>query len=1044
MHNPSPQRLDARGTQQARFDLLLFDWDGTAVPDRDTPILELLAALERILKGARVICVVVTGTNVDHLLKQGLDTLSRDAKQYLYLCTNRGSEVWAFDVNGKITTLQRRAATPDENAALDRAVARLQSDTARLGLRTEIISNRLNRRKLDLIPEARWDHPKKAEFADLLRAVTTKLRTAGIRGGLSTLIKDAYRDSQAAGLKSARITTDIKHIEIGLTDKSDSARWAFEHLIVSHAIPVSRVAVLGDEIGPVGGIQGSDALLRIPDLQAGEFFSVGIEPEGVPSWVTHLSGGPRRFIQFLNDQANLRVSLDRGDQDISWRVIQEGFEPSRDRQMETLFALGNGYLGVRGSSDFPVPTAQPDLFIAGVYDGKAAGSPYSEVNFHTNGSRTSLESEIVPFPSPFQFRFSLQDGPPFTHSDETTARTRTLNLQVGRYEEAHVLKARDGTVRILSSRFASLHQPHILLQKLRISADHCSAGAQLDFSMELTDTDPRYPHLIQDAPESAFPLSSLHVYKTRGSGVTTAIASRVFSKDPDSHPGPYRFALQPTETVEFNRVIAIFTSRDTTDPAAAARALLANCLPSSFEAEFHLHAEVWRRFWSKADLSYGEGIARTQAQRFNLYHLRIAAGDDSRISIPAKALSGRAYEGHVFWDSEIFMFPFLLYSEPELARNILLYRFNTLDGARSRARGLGYRGASYAWESTLSGSDVTPKSLLVAGNEAEIPIFTGDQEIHVTADVAYAVSKYWDATLDIDFLGKYGAEILAETARFWISRVSRRADAFYLTGVVGPDEYHHDVEDNAYTNWMARFNLEQAALLCALLRERNSNSFERLASKIALQDSEIREWHATASRLFVPQADSRGIIEQFRGFHQLSAVKLPEVERHHAPVSRLLKWNAVNSVKLVKQADVLMIPFLFPDRLPEAVIRANYEYYEPLTDHGSSLSSCVHGAIAARIGCRDDAIRYWEKGLYFDLTNAMSNTGLGIHAAAIGGTWQALVFHFLGVEFTSRGPRVRYPDRARALLGTNDIECNLTYRGRLHPIRLGDKRRQAA
>ncbi|MFZ9596678.1 MAG: hypothetical protein ACO3A2_11460, partial [Bdellovibrionia bacterium] len=424
----------------------------------------------------------------------------------------------------------------------------------------------------------------------------------------------------------------------------------------------------------------------------------------------------------------------------------------------------------------------------------------------------------------------------------------------------------------------------------------------------------------------------------------------------------------------------------------------------------------------------------TQASRFNLYHLKIAAHAHTQVSIPAKALTGRAYEGHIFWDTEIFMLPFYLYTEPEIAKTLLRYRYQTLEGARIRARSLGYRGACYAWESTVSGLDVTPKSLSLNHSKTEVPIFTGEQQIHVTADVAYALSRYWDATLDHEFMMGCGAEILFETARFWVSRLTRCGELYHLKTVVGPDEYHFNVQDNAFTNWMARFNLAKAHEVFQWFFALAPDRLGELRKKIGLEWNEVNLWKTLLEKIFIPSPNERGVIEQFQGFFSLKPIQLQESERNRPPLQRLLNWRELNELQIVKQADVLMLFFLFPHQFSTEIMRANYLYYEPKTDHGSSLSLAVHAAVAARSGLKDQALQSWETCLYMDLMNHMANTELGIHAATLGGCWQALVFHLLGIQLTPQG--IRIPTHHPPILptGTSKIQLKLTYRGKLYPL----------
>jgi trehalose/maltose hydrolase-like predicted phosphorylase len=383
---------------------------------------------------------------------------------------------------------------------------------------------------------------------------------------------------------------------------------------------------------------------------------------------------------------------------------------------------------------------------------------------------------------------------------------------------------------------------------------------------------------------------------------------------------------------------------------------------------------------------------------------------------------------------EIFKLPVYLHTWPDVARTLLLYRHHTLDGARRRARALGYRGACYAWESTVTGDDVTPTTIRLKTTGREVPIFTGSQQIHVTAGVAHAVWRYWEATRDAEFLRDAGVEILAETARFWASRCIREGRHYHIRGVVGPDEYHHSVDDNAYTNWMARFNLERAVEGLDWMQRDFPQAWSELAERLGLAPDGPAAWSTVARELYCPGPDARGVIEQFAGFFDLDEYRLPREDRFKAPISRLFDWDRINRLRLIKQADVLMLLHLFPEAFPREVVAANYHYYEPITDHGSSLSPGIHAAVAARLDLREDAERYWRESLWLDLSNRMGNSALGVHPACMGATWQALVFGFLGVRFGDGGPvpapgaGARLPSRWRA------VSLALAWRGRTHRI----------
>lgn len=823
---------------------------------------------------------------------------------------------------------------------------------------------------------------------DLIRA----LRGCGVKIGLVTSSRHGREVLASAGIAAlfdARLD-GIDLSELALAGKPDPAAF------------LQSAQSLG--AAPSGTLVFEDAVAGVQAGRRGGFgLVVGVDRGGNAAALARADAD--LVVQDLAelDVDRLEAAFRARRAEMAWRVEQEGFDRARERQMESLFAVGNGYLGVRGSLDTPPPGSQPDLFIAGIYDRKRPDLPYSEIEFLTPERNDYPYSELVPLPFPFRLKASVEGEPLDFAGPHGRELRRTLDMRAGVLHIEAVYETPDGRrTTIRTRRCASLADPHLLLQEA--VADPENHWAPIVFEAALEEPEmAKHPHLarVELSVSADFELVR---YVTGASAYEICIASRVIHS-----------------ALGLRRLISVFTSRDGPDPRAAALAHLQALDWNEFDALFVAHRDKWAGFWEKADIAVPGRPAVEQALRFGSYHLRLPAGDDERVSIGARTLTGRAYEGHIFWDAEIFMLPFFLHTEPERARTLLLYRYHTLEGARRRARELGYRGACFAWESTVTGADATPTKIVLRSTGKEIPIFTGDQQVHVTADIAYGVWRYWEGTGDEAFLAGPGAQLLFETARFWVSRVTRGERHHHIRGVVGPDEYHHGVDDNAYTNWMARFNLERAAWA---------------AEHLGANGEEAQEWSELARSLYCPEPGPDGVIEQFEGFFGLGDYPLSQEERFKAPVSRLFDWDKINRLKLLKQADVLMLPLLFPDAFSDDVVAANYRYYEPLTDHGSSLSPAVHAAIAARIGLREDAERYWKQSLWLDLSNTMDNSMLGVHAAAMGGTWQALVFGLLGVRFTDAGPQVDARAAEKLPSAWQGVELRLAYRGRSHALKV--------
>lgn len=716
----------------------------------------------------------------------------------------------------------------------------------------------------------------------------------------------------------------------------------------------------------------------------------------------------------------------------AWRVEQEGLDPLREPAMESLFAVGNGYMGVRGAPDILLRGSQGDLMVAGIYDRKRAERPYSEKEFLNIGG-DSLHAELVS--APFPFRLSMTADAKEIDAANPLSFRRTLELRTATlHADARFGLGDRNVLALRSMRCASADDHHLLLQEVELRPEYEVAELHVDASLDDPDLTKDHPHLVA-LPVAAVPGIQLQRYATQDSGYEICIASRTTLVGSGEDRCDWVLPAGAREPLLFRRYVVVYTSRDgIDDPGAAALAHLARLQWDGFDAALERHQERWERLWKNADVRIEGGYAAEQALRFNSYHLHSTAARDPHVSIGARALSGRAYEGHIFWDVEIFMLPFYIHTDPPAARNALQYRHHTLDGARARALAGGHRGASFAWESTVTGEDVTPRVIRLKSSGREIPIFTGAQQIHVTADVAYGVCRYWEGTGDDAFMREAGVEILCETARYWATRCVDGPLQRHIRGVVGPDEYHHSVDDNAYTNWMVRYNLEHAKRAAEWLAHECPDAWHALVERIALHPGEPADWMHVAETLYCPTPGANGVIEQFSGFFDLENYPLPAEERLQAPVHRLFDWDRINRLKLIKQADVLMLPFLFPERFSDEVLAANYNYYEPLTDHGSSLSPAVHAALAARLGLSTAARRYWRQSLWLDLSNVMTNSALGVHPACMGGTWQALVYGFLGVTVGDGGPMVSADAVNRLPAGWRSVRTNVRWRGRDYPL----------
>ena len=692
----------------------------------------------------------------------------------------------------------------------------------------------------------------------------------------------------------------------------------------------------------------------------------------------------------------------RRTSDPGWLLVEEGFDLAREHEIESLFAVSNGNSGTRGSLEEGCRLSSPATFVAGI--------------FHPSNTPV-VTPELLTFPNWIGSTISVSGYPLTLQEGEVLEHRRVLDLAQGALRREWRQKSLRGQItRFNSLRIASLADRQLLLQRIVLTAENYCLDLEIESSYDLgagiVALSPVHEKSESGSP-TRIPLALLRadgvvevVFYLTSQVILPAAAHQAHEIDVSKDRITEKFRIQAGAGTdcELQRFVSVVRRRNGQDPAATASAHASGVLSRGIDSAFRAHCSEWRKQWRSSDVQVEGDRDLQRALRFAVYHLISAANpDDYRSSIGARALTGSAYRGHVFWDTEIYMLPFYVCTAPDSARALLRYRHHTLPAARDKARAAGYEGAMYAWESADTGEEVTPQTAITPSGEL-IRIRNGELEIHITADIAYAVWRYWESTGDDEFLLDYGAEILMESARFWASRGKLESDGLYhIRHVIGPDEYHEDVDDNAFTNLMAAWNIRHAAEIADLLRKRWTERWDRLSDELHLSDSEVSGWLKLADVMATGFDSGTLIYEQFAGYHQKEHLDLKAYEPRFAAMDAILGYDRVQQTDIVKQPDVVMALYLLWDQFPANVREANFRFYEPRTAHGSSLSPSIHALVAARLGDLKLAGKYLKQAAEIDLGDTMGNAAGGVHAAAIGGLWQAMVFGFAGLETSHDG-----------------------------------------
>lgn len=703
----------------------------------------------------------------------------------------------------------------------------------------------------------------------------------------------------------------------------------------------------------------------------------------------------------------------------NWIFEENEFSANTLGKCEAIMCLGNGYMGIRSTTEEKYLNEVRDFFVSGTFN---KFDEYEVTELPNVADVTAIDIKVD------GERFSLEFG-------ELKEYSRTLNLKTAELRrELTWVSPKGKEVRFLFKRFISLENLHLICTKLEVTP----IGCEIDFEMssginaQMSNTgaqhfhegdrriyDKKYVQLIQTTTESNidFVITTVHNIKVGD----TLLENAVMNMDRRKVWLTYKAQLKAGQTLTAEKVSNIFTSRDKefeNSDLDKIKEIAVNDLrkesAKKYEKLLGESANKWDKdIWSNYNFELeGENGFDLLAIRFAIYHLTVMTpAHDSRMGIGAKGLSGEGYKGHSFWDTEIFILPFFIYSNPKVARSLLEYRYKGLEGARKKAAENGYEGAMYPWEAAWpSDGEVTPvwgAVDIVTGKQTKI--WSGFIEQHITSDISNAVWQYYMITGDEEFMNSYGYEILFDTARFWISRLewNEEKQEYHINNVIGPDEYKEHVNNNAFTNYMAKHNIDLAMEYCEKLRNTDVDLYNKLNEKLDLERS-MKLWNERAGKIYIPIPNEDGIIAQDDTYLSKEIIDLTKYKNQDKVGTLFLDYNLdqVNDIQVSKQADIMILFYLLEDKFSKEIKKKNYDYYEAKTLHDSSLSLSTHCILANDLGDYDLAYDLFRRATEIDLGPAMNTSDHGIHAASLGGIWQCIVMGFAGVRMLSGKLRV--------------------------------------
>ncbi len=699
----------------------------------------------------------------------------------------------------------------------------------------------------------------------------------------------------------------------------------------------------------------------------------------------------------------------------NWIVGESDFQPEYSGKYETIFTLSNGYMGARAVTEEIYTEETRGYYVAGVFD-------------EFPGEVT----ELVNIPDWINVDLKL-DGEKFDlKTGKTILYQRQINIKDGQLIRNIEWESPNGKkIRLTFERFVSLKNIHFAALKVKIIPLNYSGAIEICSGINGQTTNSGVQHFKEGRlrlfSEGIISMTS----RTQESNIGVAVAvkhlfsfngrtSKIKEEVGSQRRKIFlssRYKIKQNEEFSFTKMVTVYTTRDSdlkgkeefSDKEIEKIAIgnLKKLVEIGYDKLFEAHKKRWDQLWEQIDITLDGPDFDQLAIRFSQFHIyQMTPVHDERLSIAAKGLSGEGYKGHVFWDMEIFILPFLIYAFPEIARRLLFYRYRFLDGAREKAKENGFEGAMYPWECADTGCEVTPKWGGVDFKTGKPQrIWTGELEQHITCDIVYSIWHYFQATYDYKFMYNYGLEIMLETSRFWASRLeyNPEKDQYEINNVTGPDEYSEHINNNIFTNYMVKWQLNKTIQFSEWVKASQLEVWKKVISKIKFTYNELSNWKEKADKIYIGMDKTSGFIHQYEGFTDKREVDLLKYKGKVGAIAQDYNWEEIARMQVSKQADTIMLLYLLGDDFSKKEKRLNWDYYEPRTLHDSSLSPSMHAIVAVDIDDIKKGYEYFERSIRIDLGENLKSSWDGLHAASLGGNWQAVVNGFGGVRITNKG-----------------------------------------